>query len=247
MKIVAVIQARMSSSRLPGKVLMSLSGKPVLEHIVDRLKICKNINEIVVASSTHKSDNEIEKFCLKKEILIYRGSLDDVLDRFYQAAKIHNADAILRITADCPVIDPQVVDIIVNSFKKNSVDLCGLSGNFPDGLDCTIFTFDALEIAWHKATLKSEREHVCPYIENNQDIFNVLPVELFNNLEKHRWTIDEPNDYELLTIIYDELYKTGKIFSTNDILELLSKKPHLSLINDKITRNEGYLNSLDQD
>jgi spore coat polysaccharide biosynthesis protein SpsF len=122
MNVVAIIQARMSSKRLPGKVLMNLSKKPVLEHIIDRIKVCKTIDNIVVATSNHASDDKIEKFCNQKHVPIYRGSLDDVLDRFYQAANIYNADAILRITGDCPVIDPEIIDTIVTSFKRDKVD-----------------------------------------------------------------------------------------------------------------------------
>lgn len=247
MNVVAIIQARMSSKRLPGKVLMNLSKKPVLEHIIDRIKVCKTIDNIVVATSNHASDDKIEKFCNQKHVPIYRGSLDDVLDRFYQAANIYNADAVLRITGDCPVIDPEIIDTIVTSFKRDKVDLCGLSGNFPDGLDCSVFSYRAIKKAWSEASLKSEREHVGPYIENNPSLFKILPIELFNNLGEYRWTLDEPEDYELIKNIYEELYDSNKLFLTNDILELLSKKPKLLSINAKIIRNEGYLKSLEQD
>lgn len=247
MKVIAIIQARMSSRRLPGKVLMNLAGKPVLQHVIERLNYCKTFKEIIVATSIDKSDDEIENFCQENKINIFRGSLNDVLDRFYQAGKLYGADAILRITADCPVIDPEVVDVVVKNFKKNNSDLCGLSGSFPDGLDCSVFAFSAIEKAWSEAKLKSEREHVGPYIEKHPNIFRILPIEIFQDLGDHRWTLDEQRDYDFLIEVYDELYMENKIFYTRDILNLLSKKPHLSRINAKIIRNEGYLNSLDQD
>lgn len=247
MNVVAIIQARMSSTRLPGKVLMPLSGHPVLKHIINRLNTCKTFEKIVVATSIDETDNKIETFCNNMGVAVYRGSLSDVLDRFYQTAKLYNADAILRITADCPVIDPEIVDLIVNSFKQSNYDLCGLSGNFPDGLDCSVFSFSAIEKAWNNASLASEREHVGPYIENNPHIFNILPIELFDNLQDQRWTLDEPNDYIFLKAVFEELYCKKKIFLTQDILDLLAKKPDLLLINDKIKRNEGFIKSKEKD
>lgn len=247
MKIVAIIQARMSSSRLPGKVLMDLSGKPVLEHIINRLRTCNHIHEMVVATSTENSDNPIEEFCIENNVNFYRGSLNDVLDRFYQASKKYDADGILRITADCPVVDPEIVDIIISSFLETQCDLCGLSGEFPDGLDCSVFSFKAIEKAWNEAKLASEREHVGPYIEKNPDIFKIVPVKIFDNLGHLRWTLDTQEDYLLLKEIYNKLYKEKKIFLTQDILDMLQKNPYLTSINDKIIRNEGYLKSLEND
>lgn len=247
MKTVAIIQARMSSSRLPGKVLIEFRGKPVLEHIVQRLKKCKLIDEIVIATSDHDSDNKIENFCLEKNLNLFRGSLNDVLDRYYNAAIQYKADAILRITGDCPVIDPEIVDKIINAFHENKCDLCGLSGDFPDGLDCSVFSFKAIEKAWKEAKLKSEREHVGPYIEKNPDIFKIKAVSLFKNMGHLRWTLDTPEDKLLLKEIFDELYDDSYIFLTKDILKLLKHKPNLLNINDKIVRNEGYLISLNND
>ncbi len=247
MKIVAIIQARMSSSRLPGKVLMNLSGEPVLGHIVNRLKTSKYIHQIVVATSIENSDNPIEEFCTNNKINVYRGSLNDVLDRYYQASKKYNADGILRITADCPVVDPEIVDIIISSFLETQCDLCGLSGEFPDGLDCSVFSFKAIEKAWNEAKLASEREHVGPYIEKNPDIFKIVPVKIFDNLGHLRWTLDTQDDYLLLKEIYNKLFKEKKVFLTQDILDMLQKNPYLTSINDKIIRNEGYLKSLEND
>ena len=247
MRTVAIIQARMSSTRLPGKVLINFCNKPVLEHIVQRLRTCKLIDDIVIATSDHDSDSKIKDFCLEKNFIIFRGSLHDVLDRYYKAAIEHKADAILRITGDCPLIDPEIVDEVIKTFHENQCDLCGLSGEFPDGLDCSVFSFKALEKSWREAELKSEREHVGPYIEKNPDIFKIKPVYLFNNMEHLRWTLDTPEDQQLINEIFNELYSEDNIFLTKDILELLERKPNLLNINDKIVRNEGYIISLNDD
>ncbi len=247
MRTVAIIQARMSSTRLPGKVLIKFCKKSVLEHIVQRLKTCELIDDIVIATSDHDSDNKIENFCIEKNLNVFRGSLNDVLDRYYKAAIKYKADAILRITADCPLIDPEIVDKIIKTFHENQCDLCGLSGEFPDGLDCSVFAFKAIEKSWKEAELKSEREHVGPYIEKNPDIFKIKPVYLFNNMKHLRWTLDTPEDQLLLNEIFNELYDDDHVFLTKDILELLELKPNLLNINDKIVRNEGYLISLNND
>ena len=202
MKVVAIIQARMSSSRLPGKVLMPLANKPVLAHIVERLSYCKMIDKIVVATTNEVSDDLVADYCEYNNIDCYRGSLEDVLDRYYQTAKIHHADPIVRITGDCPVIDPVVVDAVITGYLSGEYDCYGLGGEFPDGLDCTVFSFSAIEKAWKEAKLQSEREHVGPYIENNPHLFRNGALELFQGLSQQRWTLDELNDYELLSKIF---------------------------------------------
>ena len=247
MKVVAIVQARMSSSRLPGKVLMPLANKPVLEHIIERLSYCKNIHQIILATSSEKSDDAIYNFSIKNNVDCYRGCLDDVLDRYYQAAKIYSADAILRITGDCPAIDPVVVDAVLTGYLSGNYDYYGLGGEFPDGLDCTVFSFKALSKAWAEAKLPSEREHVGPYIENNPALFKNGALELFQNLGKQRWTLDDPSDYKLLTEIFDELYAPDKPFLTYDVLNLMYNNPNMCNINAHILRNEGYLQSVKND
>ncbi|NTV02681.1 MAG: NTP transferase domain-containing protein [Chlorobiaceae bacterium] len=244
MNIVAIIQARMSSSRLPGKVLMPLAGKPVLWHVVNRIRACKSIGKIVLATSTDSSDDAIEAWCDMNDVFCYRGSLQDVLDRYYQAATFYGADAVVRITADCPAIDPGIVDEVVTGFIEGHYDYYGLGGEFPDGLDCTIFAFNALEKAWTEAKLDSEREHVGPYIENHPELFRNGAFYKFMGLGHHRWTLDEPSDYAFLQEIFSRLFQEGRQFSSGDVLELLEKVPELLKINDSITRNEGYLKSL---
>ena len=244
MKVVAIIQARMSSKRLRGKVLMQLAGIPVLEHVVQRVSYCKTINQVVVATSSDISDDDIETWCIDHKVECFRGNLSDVLDRFYQAAKHYQAEAIVRITADCPVIDPAIVDEVVEGYQVGSFEFYGLAGEFPDGLDCTVFSFSAIERAWNEAALPSEREHVGPYIEKNPEIFKSGALVKFKRMSHHRWTLDEPDDFKLLSFIFNELYEKGSIFYTHQIIKLLEINPEISNINSNIIRNKGYQNSL---
>jgi len=244
MRTVAIVQARMSSSRLPGKVLKVLAGKPVLYHIYERLSECRLLDAIVFATSTEETDNPIALFCEEVGAPCFRGDLADVLDRYYQTALKNDADVIVRITGDCPVIDPVVVDAVVAGFLSGNYDFYGLGGEFPDGLDCTVFSFKAIQKAWKESILLSDREHVGPYIERNPEVFKSGVLELFVGLSSMRWTLDEPQDFELLSLIYTELYKQGTIFYTHQIVEFLKINPSLLKINSNIIRNEGYLKSL---
>lgn len=247
MNVVAIIQARMSSTRLPGKVLVELAGKPVLEHVVSRIESCKTIQKVVVATSTDESDDAIERWCESLGVACYRGSLNDVLDRYYQAAIQSNADAIVRITADCPAIDPTIVDEVVSAYLVGGYEFFGLSGEFPDGLDCTVFAFSAIERAWKEAQLPSEREHVGPYIEKHPELFKSGGLMKFSGLSHHRWTLDEPRDLDFLKIVFERLYQAKKPFLAEDVLALLKAEPELLSINGSIVRNEGYIKSLQSD
>lgn len=243
----AIIQARMSSTRLPGKVLKLLAGKPVLEHVVRRVQQSSYVNKVVVATSVDESDNLIENWSKENNIDCYRGSLNDVLDRFYQVAKLYKAKDILRITADCPAIDYTILDEVIKRHQQGDYDYYSLKGDFPDGLDCTVISYKALSKAWMNAKLDSEREHVGPYIEKHPELFKSGGYEKFKNLSHLRWTLDEPNDYEFLKIVFDELYKINNYFGYELILSLIKQKPYLNNINNKIIRNEGYLNSIKND
>lgn len=247
MNVVAIIQARMSSTRLHGKVLMPLAGKPVLEHVVARIEQCKTIHKIVVATSVDSSDDAIENWCRTRGVACHRGSLHDVLDRYYQAAKACQADAIVRITADCPAIDPTIVDEVVQAYLDGGYEFYGLAGEFPDGLDCTVFALSAIERAWKEATLPSEREHVGPYIEKHPELFKSGALKKFTGLGHHRWTLDEPRDHEFLQAVFTRLYREDGHFLAKDLLALLDAEPELAGINSSIIRNEGYLKSLQSD
>jgi spore coat polysaccharide biosynthesis protein SpsF len=243
----AIIQARMGSHRLPGKVLMPLAGKPVLWHVINRLKYSQKINVIVVATTGEKIDDAVVKLCEDNGVPYFRGSEDDVLDRYYQAAKMFNADPIVRITADCPAIDPYVVDEVVEGFLNGNYDIYGLSGEFPDGLDCTVFSFRALEDAWRNAELPSEREHVCPYMEGHPEKFKIGGYEKFKGMGHYRWTLDTEDDYKFLSEVFSRLYKENELFLTEDIVRLMEREPDLMQLNSHVQRNEGYIKSLDND
>lgn len=247
MQTTAIIQARMGSHRLPGKVLMPLAGRPVLWHVINRLKYSQKINVIVVATTGEIIDDAVVNLCRDIGVQYFRGSQGDVLDRYYQAAKMFNADPIVRITADCPVIDPYIVDEVVEGFLKGNYDIYGLNGEFPDGLDCTVFSFRALQDAWKNAILPSEREHVCPYMESHPEKFRTGGYEKFKDMGSYRWTLDTAEDYKFLCEVFSRLYREDSLFLTNDILKLLEMEPHLLQINRHIVRNEGYIKSLDDD
>ena len=247
MNIVAIIQARMGSSRLKGKVLMELEGKPVIGHIVERLLFSKKLNRIIVATSISPKDDVLYGFCMKNGIDVFRGQENDVLDRYYQAAKLYSADVIVRITGDCPVVDPDIVDELVDFYLSKEFDVCGLSGEFPDGLDCELFSFNCIKEACMSANLKSEREHVGTYFYNNSDKYKIGSYNKFKGLKHYRWTLDESKDFDFLTELYKRLYVKGKIFKTKEIIKLLNEEPELSKINNFIVRNEGYIKSLKED
>lgn len=244
----AVIQARMGSSRLPDKVLKDLAGKPVLWHVVNRVKKSKMIDEVVVATTYKKEDLSIVEFCATQGIRVYVGSEDDVLDRYYQAAKLFRPNNVVRVTADCPVIDANVIDVVIQEHIKSNSDYTSntLEDTFPDGLDCEVFKFSVLEQACKYARLASEREHVTPYIRNN-DQYKKCSVRDSTNHSKERWTLDTDRDYAFLIKVFGELYQDNPDFSTEDIYTLLDCYPDIRKINEGIIRNEGYLKSLEND
>lgn len=246
---VAIIQARMGSTRLPNKVMMTLCKKPVLWHVVNRLTHSKTIDKIIVATSENKENYAIREFCSQNNILCYSGSENDVLDRYYKAAKefgVKQSDLIIRITADCPLIDPEIVDKVVQTHKKEKADYTSntIKPTFPDGLDCEVINFSVLHEIWKNAKLKSEREHVTLYIKNNQEDFKISSYENDIDLSSLRWTLDEEEDFKLIKNIYDKLYNDNNFFITSDILDLLEKEPELNKLNSKYQRNEGLLKSL---
>jgi len=233
--IVAIIQARMCSTRLPGKVMKDISGKPMLWHVIYRVKYSKLINKIVVATSTNKEDDIIENFCKENRILFYRGDEEDVLKRYYEAAKIYNGNKIVRITSDCPLIDPEIVDIVIKEHLKDGVDYTSntIERTFPRGLDTEVFNFETLKRANEMAKEKYQREHVTIFIYENPHLFKIKNVRNFKDLSHLRWTVDEERDLIFVREIYKRLYK-GNIFFMRDILEVLEKEPDLKRINEMV-------------
>jgi spore coat polysaccharide biosynthesis protein SpsF len=247
MATVAIIQARMGSTRLPGKTMMEVCGHPLLWHMLERLRHSKLIDKIVIATTLNSNDDLIENKAKEWGYEVYRGSENDLLDRYYQAAKLYGADPVIRLTSDCPLIDPKIVDNVISEFKKGGYDLVKTDDTYPNGLDTYIYSFKALEKAWKEAKLPSEREHVGPYVINHPELFKVKSLSYPQNLSHMRWTIDEDKDYELIKFIFEHLFKKNEMFYTNDILALYRDHPEIANINSGIIRDEGYLKSLKKD
>lgn len=238
----------MGSSRLPNKVLKELCGKPMLQHVVERTRRCKMVEHIVVATTVREEDSVIEELCQSIHIDCYRGSENDVLDRYYQAAKRYCPVNVIRITADCPLIDPVVIDQIIRIHEDGGYDYTSntLVETYPDGLDTEVFKFSALERAWRKADLASEREHVTPYIKFKDDFLR-FSVERVPSLAEKRWTVDTDSDFEMVTQIYNALYGKKEIFLMDDIIDFLECNSQIEKLNENNIRNEGYLKSIAND
>jgi len=251
--IAAIVQARMGSTRLPGKVLMNLAGKPVLWHIIARLQHAVRLDRICVATTVEKEDDCIEEACRNWNVPVFRGSRDDVLSRYYECAKhigMHEGknDYIVRITADCPFVDPSIVDILIENAVNGHYDYVSNIDppTFPDGLDVEVFRFDVLKTAFKEARLNSEREHVTPFIRNNKS-FSKYNHASTTDLSIIRLTLDTYEDYQMILKIYDALYHEGEIISLKDVLKLLDSRTDILAINAQYKRNEGYKKSLCQD
>jgi spore coat polysaccharide biosynthesis protein SpsF len=247
MKTVALIQARMSSSRLPGKVLEDICGQPMLWRVVDRAKQAKSVDLVAVITSTHAADDAIERLCKENDLPCFRGSLDDVLDRYYQAAVHFQADNVVRLTADCPLLDPKIIDKVVQTFHQSGFDYVSnsLECTYPDGLDTEIFRFAVLERAWKEARLTSEREHVTPYIFKHPELFRLGLVKHEEDLSVLRWTVDTPRDLEFMRAMYN--FIQNEECGMDEILRLLKEHPEVTKLNCGQERNEGYQKSLQED
>jgi len=248
-KNLCLIQARMASTRLPGKVLMDLKGKTVLERLIERVRRAKKIDKIVVATTIDKKDDAIAAVCEKIGVDYFRGSETDVLDRYYQAAKKFGCQNIIRITGDCPLIDPTVVDQVIEFYEQENLDYAANTNppTYPDGLDTEIFSMAALEKAWREAKLPSNREHVTVYIWQHPELFKQKFLKNAVDLSAKRWTLDNPEDYEFIKKVYDALYPAKPDFTMNDILEFLKANPEIETINQGIARNEGLAKSFKED
>jgi spore coat polysaccharide biosynthesis protein SpsF len=253
MNIVTIIQARRSSTRLPDKVMMPLAGKPLLIRMVERVQYSQLKGTVVVATTTESSDDVIEELCKENNIAVFRGSLNDLLNRHYLAAKQFGADVVLKIPSDVPLIDPAIIDRVISFFLDNK-DKFDYASNlhpptYPDGNDVELMTFAALENAWKNATKDFEREHTTPYFWENPGKFKIGNVEWESGKDfsmTHRFTIDYKEDYDFIKQVYDELYNTNPRFELNDILNLLEKKPAILFINSKYAGVNWYRNHLDE-
>lgn len=246
MNVVVVIQARMGSSRLPGKVLMPLGGKPAIQQVVERARQIPGVTEVVLATSTSPGDDRLAAFCESIGATVVRGSENDVLDRYYQAARQAGADVVIRVTGDCPLLDPQESGKVLRRLLVGDVDYVSNChpATYPDGLDTEACTFAALERAWNEARSKAEREHVTLYLWRNPDRFRPANVAHATDLSGLRLTLDEPKDHRLLAAVFDELGKRGQSGSLAEVLAVLAAHPEFVAMNADIGRDEGLARSL---
>jgi len=248
MRTVAVVQARMGSSRLPGKVLADVAGRPMLWHVVQRLGRAHGLDQVVVATSDLPQDDAIADFCGGGSLACFRGSEGDVLDRYYRAATRFSAETIVRVTADCPLLDPEVVDETVRLFERGGVDYAAntLLQTFPDGLDVEVFSFDALERAWREAHREAEREHVTPYLRTSPQFRRAnLAYAGDPSARLQRWTVDSEDDLRFVRRVFGALRGEPR-FGMERVLALLQSQPDLLLFNQRTLMNEGYYHSLYQ-
>ncbi len=244
--ITAIIQARMGSTRLPGKVLLPLGDTTVLGHTMRQVKKAEKIGKVIIATSTEKDDDRIEAYCKETGIEVFRGSSNDVLDRYYKAAIAYGAENIARITADCPLIDPAVIDRVATEYEKGECDYISTGrviSTFPDGMDTEIFSFGALKTAWQEAKLPSEREHVTTFIWNHPERFRVIEVKNDRDLSSVRVVLDEERDYQVIKKIILQVPE----LSMKSVVHYIEAHSKVAKINDSIVRDEGYFKSLKQD
>ncbi len=229
----------MGSTRLPGKVLMDICGEPLLGHLVNRVSASSLIDNIVVATTEDTLDNTLVNWLVSKSIPHFRGSANDVLDRFYQCAVVEGAEVIVRITGDCPLIDHAIIDNVIRQYHKSGVDYASntIIPTFPDGLDTEVFSFSALKKAWECAIQSDEREHVTPYLKNAKQ-FNILNVKSSIDMSERRWTVDEHQDFEVIKSVFDYFHPRSD-FGWEEIVDLSFQRPDLFEGNKHILRNEG--------
>lgn len=255
MKTAAIIQARMNSSRLPNKVMMSVLGRPLLGWMLERVTAARQVDAIVIATTSNRCDDEIAEFSDFIGCKVFRGSEDDVLDRYYQAACMVTPDAVIRLTADCPLIDPRVIDTVVTAYSAGGFEFVSntepLPSSWPDGMDVSIFSFDALEKSWREARKPSEREHVTFHFWNNPHVYRCKRLEYAKNYGDYRLTVDYKEDFELLEAIIRHFGERDRSVisqvSMEQIISFLDANPDISVINKKHVRGAGWLPALERD
>jgi spore coat polysaccharide biosynthesis protein SpsF len=239
-KIVAIIQARMTSSRLPGKVLKEIAGVPMIAHVINRVSKARLVDQVIIATTEDSTDDLIENFCTENGYACFRGHPFDVLDRYYQAALSYQAHIIVRITADCPLMDPDLIDSLIKTFLETNVDFAAnrlpppWKRTFPIGLDIEVVGFKALEKAWKEASLHYEREHVLPYLYDQPNRFKILLMQHEPDYGNKRWTVDTPEDLELLNQIFNQ-FSPRIDFSWMDVINVIEQNPDLEKINKVIS------------
>lgn len=235
-KVVIIVQARMSSTRLPGKVLMPLLGRPMLEFQLERLRNVQNASQIVVATTTQNTDDPIAALCNRLGVEVFRGDESDVLHRYYSAAKHCGADVIVRITGDCPLIDPLIIERVIDFFLDSPYDYVGntLQKTYPRGMDTEVFSFESLEHAQKDAQEPAEREHVTLYIYRHPELFSLANIAHSSDQSHYRLTVDTPEDFFLITKIVEALHPKDPEIPLHKIVKFLEENPALAKINSHI-------------
>lgn len=235
-----IVQARMTSTRLPGKVLKSVLGKPLLEYQIERLRRVEKAEALVIATTTNATDDPILEWCQALGVDVFRGSEQDVLSRYHGAAQAVRADVVVRVTSDCPLIDPQVIDQVIQVYRDSHVDYASnaLQRTFPRGMDTEVLSFTALTEAHQEATDPPQREHVTPFIYQHPERYTIAHATYPQDLSHHRWTVDTPEDFELIRRILEGLYPQVPLFSLQDCLALLERHPDWSAINAHIEQKK---------
>jgi spore coat polysaccharide biosynthesis protein SpsF (cytidylyltransferase family) len=250
-KVVIIVQARMGATRLPGKMMIDIAGKPVIQHVIERARLSKKVAEVWLATTTSHVDDVLDDWAQENDVPCYRGSEDDVLDRYYKCAEQAGAGVVVRVTGDCPLNDFKVIDLVIDEYTKQKGAVDYVSNihppTYPDGLDTEVFSFAILEQAWKEAKLKSEREHVTPYIWKNPNLFKLKNIEHTEDLSKHRWTLDTPEDLHFLRLVIEEGQSRSGFCGLNQILSIVDAHPDWQEIVAGIQRNEGYMESLKTD
>jgi spore coat polysaccharide biosynthesis protein SpsF len=239
--IAAIVQARIGSTRLPAKVFSDIKGFPLIWHVVDRLKRSKYLDEIIIATTKYTKDNRIEKWSKENDVLCFRGSEKNVLDRYYHAAKKFKADIIVRITADDPCKDYKIIDKVIELLLRTDSDYASNNRppTYPEGMDVEVFKSTALHRTQLEASSTYDKEHVTPYM-SEENGFTVSSQVNRENLSFHRWTIDEESDLIMMREIYEHLFVEGEIFTMDNILDLLNKHPDITLLNSQVGRSQLY-------
>jgi spore coat polysaccharide biosynthesis protein SpsF len=240
MNIVIIIQARMGSTRLPGKVMLPLQGPTVLSHVIQRAKAVSNATVVCVATSTLSADDIIVNESVRNDALFYQGSESDVLSRYYEAALQEEADHIVRITSDCPLLDPQVVEHIIDVHLRTGADYTSNTHQrtYPRGLDVEVFTMQSLKEAYEQADLPAQREHVTPFIYQNPDKYRMEHVLHEEDCSAHRWTLDTPEDWRVIQAIYEGLYSANPKFGWLDALQYVVSNPEISTWNEEVEQKK---------
>jgi spore coat polysaccharide biosynthesis protein SpsF len=248
-KVLTIIQARKGSTRLPGKVLLDLAGQTVLAHVIDRLQRSRLTDELVVATTVNREDLPIVKLCAERGVSVYCGCAEDPLERYYQATRLFGGEHIVRIKADCPLIDPDIVDEAIRLHLSSGADYTGntLRRTYPVGQDVEILTHRTLTKVWRCAALFSEREHITLYVPKHPEMFTIRHLEYREDLSGKRWTLDNPEDYEVLRFIFDNLHPGNPLFGMRDVLDFLARNQDLERLNAHIRVDAGVQNSMQND